>query len=91
MAKQLTLAQRYHIAVLLSEGKMQKDIAEKIGTSRSTLTRELQRNGGRENYDPEQAHQRGYQAQANRPKSDKNVVYGDSMDRTVFHFIRTTH
>jgi IS30 family transposase len=46
MAKQLTLAQRYHIAVRLSEGKMQKDIAEKIGTSRSTLTRELQRNGG---------------------------------------------
>jgi hypothetical protein len=29
MAKQLTLAQRYHIAVRLSEGKMQKDIAEK--------------------------------------------------------------
>ena len=58
MAKQLTLSQRYHIAVLLSEGKMQKDIAEKIGTSRSTLSRELQRNGGRENYDPDQAHQR---------------------------------
>jgi IS30 family transposase len=52
MAKQLTLTQRYHIAVRLSEGKMQKDIAEKIGTSGSTLTRELQRNGGRENYDP---------------------------------------
>jgi IS30 family transposase len=34
----------------LSEAKMQKDIAEKICTSRSTLTRELQRNGGRENY-----------------------------------------
>ena len=56
MAKQLTLSQRYHIAVLLSEGKMQKDIAEKIRTSQSTLTRELQRNGGRENYDPDQAH-----------------------------------
>jgi hypothetical protein len=29
MAKQLTLAQRYHIAIRLSEGKMQKDIAKK--------------------------------------------------------------
>jgi hypothetical protein len=30
MAKQLTLTQRYHIAILLSEGKMQKDIVERI-------------------------------------------------------------
>jgi IS30 family transposase len=71
MAKQLTLSQRYHIAVLLSEAKMQKDIAEKICTSRSTLTRELQRNGGRENYDPDQAHQRAIKLRQTAPKAIK--------------------
>jgi IS30 family transposase len=71
MAKQLTLAQRYHIGVLLSEGKMQKDIAEKIGASRSTLTRELQRNGGRESYVPEQAHQRTIELRRTAQKAIK--------------------
>lgn len=71
MAKQLTLAQRYHIAVLLSEGKMQKDIAEKIGKPGSTLSRELQRNGGRENYDPEQAHQRATRLRQTAQKAIK--------------------
>jgi IS30 family transposase len=48
MATQLTLSQRYHIAVLLSESKMQKEITTRVGASRPTISRELQRNGARE-------------------------------------------
>lgn len=44
MYKQLTSEQRYTISVLLSKGLKKKEIAEAIGVSNSTITRELQRN-----------------------------------------------
>ena len=43
MYKQLTSEQRYTISVLLSIGLKKKEIAEAIGVSNSTITRELQR------------------------------------------------
>ena len=47
MYKQLTSEQRYTISVLLSKGLKKKEIAEAIGVSNSTITRELQRNSSK--------------------------------------------
>jgi len=47
MYKQLTSEQRYTISVLLAKKMKKKDIAEAIGVSTSTITRELQRNSSK--------------------------------------------
>lgn len=47
MYKQLTSGQRYTISVLLSKGLKKKEIAEAIGVSNPTITRELQRNSSK--------------------------------------------
>ena len=47
MYKHLTQAQRYYIYVERQKGSTQKSIAEAIGVSESTVSRELKRNGGR--------------------------------------------
>ncbi len=53
--KQLTQGQRYQIEALLGKGHLQKDIAEFICISESTLSRELQRNTGVNGYRAETA------------------------------------
>jgi transposase, IS30 family len=47
MYKQLISEQRYTISVLLQSGKTQKEIAEAIKVSISTISRELRRNSGK--------------------------------------------
>ena len=54
--KQLTQAQRYQIYVLMKMGHDQTQIAEVIGTHKSTVSRELNRNRGQRGYRPKQAH-----------------------------------
>ena len=49
MYKHLTQAQRYYIYVERQKGSTQKSIAEAIGVSEATVSRELKRNGGRNN------------------------------------------
>ena len=46
MYKHLISEQRYTISVMLQNGMKRKEIAEAIGVSASTITRELQRNSG---------------------------------------------
>lgn len=78
MATQLTQAKRYQIAAFLPVEKMQKKIAATVGVSPSTLSRELQRNGGRENYDPDRAQQRATglrQAAQKRIKMTFKVIH----------------
>jgi IS30 family transposase len=53
--KQLSPAQRYQIAILNKAGKNQKEMAELLGVSRSTMCRELKRNRGKKGYFPKQA------------------------------------
>jgi IS30 family transposase len=52
---QLTQALRYQIEILKKAGKNQKDIADLVKVSPSTICRELQRNTGRRGYRPKQA------------------------------------
>ncbi len=54
--KQLTEVQRYQIEALNKAQKEQKEIAEIIGVSASTISRELKRNTGLRGYPPKQAH-----------------------------------
>ncbi len=44
MSKHLTREQRYAIFAMMQKPYTQKDIAEAIGVSRSTISRELKRN-----------------------------------------------
>lgn len=53
--KQLDQAQRYQIEILKKAGKNQKEIAELLGVSASTICRELKRNKGKKGYRPKQA------------------------------------
>jgi IS30 family transposase len=47
MYKHLTQAQRYYIYVERQKGSTQKSIAQSIGVSESTVSREISRNGGK--------------------------------------------
>ena len=53
---QLTRDERYQIYALRKAGHSQKEIAEVLGRSPSTINRELRRNRGLKGYRPEQAH-----------------------------------
>jgi transposase, IS30 family len=55
---QLTLAQRYEIQLLRQQGKGQKEIAMSIGVSKSSISRELERNSAGGKYEAEEAHRR---------------------------------
>ena len=48
MYKHLTQAQRYYIYVERQKGCTQKSIAESIGVSEATVSREIRRNGGKD-------------------------------------------
>jgi len=54
---QLTQEQRYQIQALLKMEHSQTEIAEVLGTHRSTISREVKRNLGKRGYRPQQAHQ----------------------------------
>ena len=56
MYHHLTSEQRYTIDVLLRQKKSRKEIAQVIGVSQSTLSRELNRNSGQRGYHYQQAH-----------------------------------
>ena len=53
--KQLNQAQRYQIEILKKAGKNQKEIAELLCVSESTISRELKRNQGKKGYRSKQA------------------------------------
>ena len=53
---QLSLEQRYQISTLLSENFLQKQIAEHVGVSSSTISAELKRNSVNGVYDAKRAH-----------------------------------
>ena len=54
--KHLSQEQRYHIYALRKAGFSQKEIAQEIQVSPSTICREIRRNQGLKGYRPQQAH-----------------------------------
>ena len=63
---QLTLAQRYEIQILRQQSKGQKEIATSIGVSKSSISRELERNSAGGKYEAEEAHRRYLYKKAKR-------------------------
>lgn len=62
----LTQEQRYQIYALKQAGHTQAKIAEVIGVSEPTISRELRRNKGLRGYRPKQAHEKSVERQQNK-------------------------
>lgn len=66
--QQLTEGKRYQISILLGQGYKPADIAKSINVHRSTVYRELDRNGSSDNYHPKQAQQQAMERRTNATK-----------------------
>lgn len=73
---QLTQGQRYQIEALLKAEKKQNEIAEIIGVSAPTISRELKRNTGQRGYRPKQAHNK---ALSRRKEAVKAIKMTDAV------------
>ncbi len=69
--KQLTYEQRCQIEVLNKSGMNQQEIADAVGTSQSTVSRELKRNTGQRGYRHKQAQGKAEERRHNAGKSVK--------------------
>ncbi|MCP4800707.1 MAG: IS30 family transposase [bacterium] len=69
--KQLTLGQRYQLYALLQHHLSQQAMADTLGVDKSTISRELSKNGGRSGYCPEAAQQNAFQRKRAACKSSK--------------------
>ncbi len=82
--KRLTLAQRYLIQTLNQQGKSQHQIAQQVGVSQPTISRELARNRRQQPqkiYQAEQAQQRATTAKARTPYKLKDDLLTRVMNR----------
>ena len=66
--QQLTEGQQYQLSALLAQGVSVCATARAIGVHRSTLYRELRRNAGQHDYQPDQAHQQANHRRASAAK-----------------------
>ena len=69
---QLTQEQRYHISALYKVGRFQNYIAAEVKVHKSTISRELRRNGGNKGYQPKQAHK---MALDKRLQAEKHIKF----------------
>jgi IS30 family transposase len=83
--KQLTYEQRCQIEALKKSGMSQQSIAELVGTTQSTISRELRRNRGQRGYRHKQAHRL---AMARRLGAAKSVKMTPEMVRRVEQKLR---
>src|SRR5690625_1175755 len=70
---QLTEGERYQIQSYLKAGYTQKEIADALGRSPSTISRELSRNRVLKGYRPKQAHRLATQRRLNAQKAIKVI------------------
>jgi transposase, IS30 family len=68
---QLTETQRYQIEALMKAGKTQKEIADILGVSPATISRELKRNKGGSGYRPKQAQNKTLKRRKKATKAKK--------------------
>jgi IS30 family transposase len=79
--QQLTEGQRYQIALLYGESFSYRDIALRVGISKSTVSRELRRNATPEGYTPENAQRL---CEQRRMKAAKRSVSQSTIDFVEF-------
>ncbi|MDE1465806.1 IS30 family transposase [Spartinivicinus poritis] len=80
--KQITLEERYQISAYLAAGFSRSAIAEQLGRSKSSISREINRNKGLRGYRPKQAHEK---AMERRQMAFKAV----KMTPELIHLIET--
>lgn len=85
--KHLTKTQRYVISALRKAGLTGKAIAEELGVSESTISRELRRNGTKaRGYDPDFA---DTLAQERKERFAANRRFTQSVEKTVRHYLES--
>ena len=72
----LNREKRYQIKALIDAGIKQKNIVKQVGITPGALTKEPQKNGGREKYDPDKADKRAVRLQR---KSHVHCKYGEDI------------
>ncbi len=83
--KQLTLEQRYQIYGLLHTNLSKSEISRRSGIHKSTLYRELKRNGGLRGYRARQAAQK---AERRRQQASKHIRFTDTVKERVEHYLK---
>jgi IS30 family transposase len=83
--KQLTYEQRIEIYILLKSGLIQTKIAKLIEVSKSTISREFNRNTGLKGYRPNQANERALQRRKN---ADKSISFTDEVKTDVIKYLK---
>jgi len=78
--KHLTRGQRYQISALLQRGTKQKEIAGIVGTSESTISRELKRNSSKRTYSADLAHEF---AQERKERFCRTRKFTKEIERTI--------
>ena len=68
---QLTEAERYHIHIMIKQGRPIAEIARSMGRHRTTVWRELRRNTGQRGYRHQQAHHKAMARHRTKPKRVK--------------------
>ena len=68
---QLTAEERYHIELMIKQGKSIREIARGMERSHTTIGRELRRNTGKIGYRHKQAHGISLKRHKDKPKSVK--------------------
>ena len=83
--KQLTLEQRYKIHGLLHTNLSKSEISRRSGIHKSTLHRELKRNGGLRGY---RARQAARKAERRRQQASKHIRVTDTVKERVEHYLK---
>ena len=83
--KQLTLEQRYKIYGLLHTNLSKSEISRRSGIHKSTLYRELKRNGGLRGYRARQAAQK---AERRRQQASKHIRFTDTVKERGEHYLK---
>lgn len=83
--KQLTLEQRYKIYGLLHTNLSKSEISRRAGIHKSTLYRELKRNGGLRGY---RARQAARKAERRRQQASKHIRFTDTVKERVEHYLK---
>ena len=78
---QLTREQRYQISALLNTGHSLTKIAQQLGKHKSTISREIRRNKGQQDYCPKKACTLTDKRHKNKPKRRINPYYWEIVKR----------
>lgn len=85
MYKQLTQEERCQIYAYKQSGLTKSEIAMQLSRSKSTISREIQRNRGEKGYRPKQAQEKAAQRWR---EADKAIKFDEAMQATVVGYLR---